>query len=246
MKLHNEKENLVSGPEHSIQLWQKLKEKASSEPKLPHDYQIDPDIIKLAVGKYLYSLDASSSNPKSVIDYWLKHGVLAGNLMANFAKRYDRNVILYQQVGILHDVDYLMYPHDSDFDAPVHPAPICNFLLDNAVPAVVCLAIIEHAGYISGGNSFSSRMSAALSACDDLATFMSALSSLRLVDSQGLTVNKNMLSDVAIKLVNEVGLPVIKYPKQFTCSKRVLAHVDHFINDAFDQALGVDTGNFDV
>lgn len=113
---------------------------------------------------------------RSSVAYWRDHGRVTGKLMVEFCKSRGpgADTSLYRRVGELHDVDYLAFPHDvGAVDGPVHPAPLVKAMAEAGVHPTVCLAVLEHAPYVGLDRTPSSRLAAALSACEDIATLAS-------------------------------------------------------------------------
>lgn len=164
------------------------------------------------------------------VDYWLEHARVTRDLMRAFASRHGANVPLYGDVGRLHDADYLRHPHLGPYSVPpVHPLPLALFLAAEGVHEAVCLAIMEHAGYIGQGSKFSTRMSAALSACDDLATYAAA------VDPCDLRVRRD-LSPAAQMLLGDISPPRVRIDIDRACPTRVLSKPDLYINHSLNLA----------
>lgn len=230
--------NEAAGRIHTTVLWKRLHELAMDQPELDDDYALSSELLGEVLEHFL-----PDSESDCHVGYWLAHGQLAGELMAILAKKFRRRgQTLYRQVGILHDADYYRHPHYGESTELVHPAPLCIYLLERKVPAVVCLAILEHAGYTAEGTRFSMPMSAAISTCDDLATYMSALESTKFVLDHGHHVATSKLSDLAQEVIRGVNVPIPSFPADFNCPKRVLGNVDLFINNslrlAADDYLG--------
>lgn len=106
--------------------------------------------------------------------YWRDHGRSTGLLMRHMVERWGGDAALYELVGHVHDLDYLMHPHDGPKDgtemAPTHPVPLAVAMRKLDVHPAVILAVLEHAPYLHLPSAPSSRLSAALSAAEDLAT----------------------------------------------------------------------------
>lgn len=112
----------------------------------------------------------AAENGRSDTEYWRDHGRLTAELMQRLAEEYGGHAELYARVGRLHDVDYLAFPHDAGETGPRHPVPLVQALSSADVHPAICLAVLEHAPYVGLGAQPSSRLSAALSAAEDLAT----------------------------------------------------------------------------
>lgn len=229
------------GRRHTLELWEKLKVLSLQQGVVDYNFSLDEELVQDALA---YFLPLSAENTH--VAYWLAHGELAGELMALLARKLGRNEVLYRQVGRLHDADYYRHPHYGNSEGLVHPAPLCQYLLERDAPAIVCLAILEHAGYTGNGSRFSSVMSAAISTCDDLATYMSCLNSTEFVRSHGHHVATSKLSASAQELVNAAGVSAPSFPDEFQCPRRVLNDVDLFINHSLQIAESDAVNMFDV
>ena len=165
------------------------------------------------------------------IVYWRDHGRLAGDLMARLADDVGDDAKLFRQVGRIHDLDYVQYPHDRGDRDFCHPFPLVADLMTANVDPRISLAVFEHAGYVGGGHKFSSKLSAALSACEDLATLMS-------VDHyrQDLATGHlpkfftDHLCPQALDLVQRVELPRITVTASSNCVLRVEKQPELYIN----------------
>lgn len=233
--------NEALGRRHTLELWENLKELALKQQGIDANFALDETLVQ---GVLEHFLPSPCENLHTA--YWLAHGELAGELMALLAHKLGRNEALYRQVGRLHDADYYIHPHYGDSEGLVHPAPLCKYLLELKVPAVVCLAVLEHAGYTGNGSRFSSVLSAAVSTCDDLATYMSCLKSTDFVRRHGHHVATSKLSASAQVLVNETKTKVPVFPEEFACPRRVLDDVDLFINRSLKITESGTVNMFDV
>lgn len=102
--------------------------------------------------------------------YWLDHCGLVAQLMQVVAEGIGQPVNLYRAAGLLHDLDYPAAPHfpaGPEGDEG-HPVPVVRDLVDLGVPPILSLAVLEHSPHL--GFEPSSRLSAALIACDEAAT----------------------------------------------------------------------------
>jgi predicted hydrolase (HD superfamily) len=110
------------------------------------------------------------------LDYWIEHQEMAGEAMRSVAMRFDDadRAELYFQIGRLHDIDYLRYPHDAARPSDArHPAPLVGYLASRSFSIPGCIAILEHAPYLSLGrheHPLTRRLSFALSLCEDAVT----------------------------------------------------------------------------
>jgi len=103
--------------------------------------------------------------------YWSDHGLITKQLMENFANKLGENADLYGVTGLLHDIDYLKYPHDRGEYVGRHPIPLIKHLMRLNANPNMAIAIFEHAPHLGLANS--SRLSLALTGCEELATLMS-------------------------------------------------------------------------
>lgn len=168
-------------------------------------------------------------------EYWSDHGELTGKLMAEIARRTNRHVDLYRRVGRVHDIDYLAHPHDAKGPGERHPVPLVSAMRDAGVHPAICCAVLEHAPHAGFDRQPSSRLSAALSAAEDLAT-------LAAIDPPSSAVSD--LSGQALEFFR------LAEPKYWIppASLRVENNVERFINLPLKLALapGPDTFEFEV
>src|SRR5688500_9414399 len=83
--------------------------------------------------------------------YWEDHGRITAVLMKNAAALTGGDPHLYEQVGRLHDLDYLLHPHDTKHGAGTgarHPAPLVEALAQLDFSTFGQIAILEHAPYL--------------------------------------------------------------------------------------------------
>lgn len=163
-------------------------------------------------------LGAAMHNGRGDQRYWDDHARLTMQLMTEICRRWGGNAALYGRVGLLHDVDYMAFPHDVVGKGPRHPVPLVRELMICRVHPIVGLAILEHAPYVGFDRRPSSRLSAALSAAEDLAT-LAALNPPFLGTDQ--------LSDEARDLVTTVT-PQVRINR--TSKVRVENDIDRFVN----------------
>lgn len=227
--------------ERAIALADKLRESISSQQALPPGFALSDEFVRQTERHFLGQtyeqwierdgLVERSATSFTSIEYWLDHGRVAGALMERLALRLGQNPVLFRQMGRLHDVDYVRFPHnEANPSGDVHPVPLTQYLLDKQVPEILCVAIMEHAGYIGKGCEFSSRLSASLSACDDLATYLAAVPS---TEARYTTD----LSDEAQQISSEIDGPRIRLDVSRACPTRVLSKPDLYINSALKRAL---------
>lgn len=97
-------------------------------------------------------------------DSLIKHALAVEGGMRGYARIYNEDVENWGIVGLLHDVDYEMYPDQ-------HAEKGVEILKDNGYGEDVLLAVREHAELDKGKSSL---MSKALFAVDELASFIVA------------------------------------------------------------------------
>lgn len=113
--------------------------------------------------------DYTSCGWRCNIQYWRDHGKRVGTLMSSLANLLKESETLYYQTGLLHDIDYLNFPHDSNFDEnQKHPIPIVEKLQKLDAHRDMILAILEHAP--STRVNSTSIISHALRVCDVMVT----------------------------------------------------------------------------
>lgn len=166
---------------------------------------------------------AAAENGRGSYNYWIDHGKVTGCLMQKLARENGKDERIYKNVGIIHDLDYLMHPHDEPHAKGCrHPVPLVMALLDSEIDPRIGLAIMEHAPYVGRHDNPSSPLSAALSACEDLAT---------LISIRGLVDDLGRLSSAARKLRD--SLSIAEQPLEFIERQsmlRVENDIDKFIN----------------
>lgn len=184
------------------------------------------EVMKQLEDKFLPSrqcVGRAARDGRGEWEYWRDHGLQTGALMRRMAKKWGGDPELYYRVGYVHDLDYLCFPHDvpqaEAEDRTAHPVPLAMAMQEMGVCAAVTLAVLEHAPYLGLSNTPSSRLSATLSAAEDLTT---------------LAALDPPFADVA-KLSNEARrlLKSIKAPKKFHRNSPVRAerNPDRFINE---------------
>jgi len=231
----------------AFELVDDLTKQAAGEPRVPVDFAIPEAVIDDIQNGFLASglsrcecglpPGSDGCTCRGSVAYWKDHGRLAADLMMNFAAREGLPAKLYGQLGLIHDADYLKHPHDKPSDKLKHPLPLTLKLRSCGIPASVCLAILEHAGYIGQGKNFSSRLSAALSACDDLATLMAILPQADDTKLERLRLDAwRQLAVLPRTLASAVNPPKIMIDSKMSCPTRVLSKPDLYINGPFEQA----------
>ena len=107
-------------------------------------------------------------------DYWRDHCFAVGQMMRLLAKALGQDEQLWRATGIVHDLDFIMYPNFDDSVSPdkAHPTAICTELIAMKLPPVAVLAILEHSPHLK--QPASSPLSHALILCDEHATMTGA------------------------------------------------------------------------
>jgi predicted hydrolase (HD superfamily) len=159
-------------------------------------------------------------------DYWVDHGELTRKYMEHLAVKVNKDMKLYGQVGYVHDIDYLKYPHDNKSSIDIHPFPLVKYLMNNNIHPYIGLAILEHAAYLGLYKSPTSRLSAALSACEDLATLVSIRNNEK---------EMKQLSKEALLMASKFQPK--KFIDQNIETPRVLKNIDTYINEPLSIAL---------
>ncbi len=170
-------------------------------------------------------------------DYWLDHGRSTGALMRRMAHRWGGNPELYYRVGFVHDLDYLRFPHDIHQTKAepegAHPVPLARAMHELGVHPAVTLAVLEHAPYIGVSDAPSSRLSAALSAAEDLATIAALVPPFDGLDR---------LSPDARQLLRMVKIRQWIHREN---KVRVEANPERFVNEPLAQVVGGGPFRFD-
>lgn len=106
--------------------------------------------------------------------YWRNHDQVVATLMSKFAKVLGQDSWLYYVTGAVHDLDYVVAPHDRTSAELLksHPLPITQELIRMNFPPLVCLAVLEHAPHLKLVPS--SSLTHALVACGDSVTLAAA------------------------------------------------------------------------
>lgn len=156
-------------------LYQELIETAQIEPELTGEGGLT-QLIVFELDSYFLSDPDLAVHGRAARDgrdtpaYWRDHGRITGALMRKLAQMGGGNPNLYERTGIIHDVDYLKHPHDRGKTSAPHPVALVRALRERGVHPVICMAIMEHAPYSGLFLNPTSKLSAALSAAEDLAT----------------------------------------------------------------------------
>lgn len=139
------------------------------------DYWLKPDVFVCQMASSPCAELCGHRENRCGSPYWRNHSAIVAGMLSNLAE--DRGEPLdicavWQAAGLLHDLDHLREPHyDPGHDEDEnHPIPLVLTLQARDFPPVLTLAILEHAPHFDLGTS--SRMSAALIACDEAATLV--------------------------------------------------------------------------
>lgn len=107
-------------------------------------------------------------------EYWRSHSHHVAEMMCQLARVLGQDERLWYVTGLLHDIDYLKYPHHEDTvcSRDAHPLSISYHLNDIGAPPAMVLAILAHAPHM--GLKPTSLLSLALVACDEHSTMSGA------------------------------------------------------------------------
>jgi putative nucleotidyltransferase with HDIG domain len=119
-----------------------------------------------------------------------KHALAVEACMRAYARKLGQNEELWGVVALLHDFDYEKYPSLED-----HPYKGNEILKERGWPEEIRRAIMSHAEYT--GVTRDTPMEKALSACDELAGFITAVAE---VDAK--SVRKKMKDKAFARSVN--------------------------------------------
>jgi len=99
--------------------------------------------------------------------YWLQHSAAVATMMGNLAALLEHNVRLWHTTGLLHDLDYLKFPHHemSVANEDAHPNSIAHQLHRQGAPLGMTLAILQHSPHLRMPPTL--PICAALIACDE-------------------------------------------------------------------------------
>lgn len=178
-------------------------------------------------------LDCNNKNCKSRCNYlyWYDHGQITKKLMESLAKQIDADEEVYGKTGLIHDLDYLKFPHDrkNKDKENQHPIPLVKKMKEKGIHPEICLAILAHSPHIQRSIDISSsRLSLSLIACEELATLLS-------VENNEKYYTK--LSNEAKNLV-EISQIQPEYLIDLTIdTPRVLGSPSKLINDPLSKVL---------
>ena len=107
-------------------------------------------------------------------EYWRKHCQTVGFMMNRLARLLKQDEHLWRVTGLVHDYDFLTWPHYDEKTAPdkAHPTALSTELLEMGFPLVLVLAVLEHSPHLQQPPS--SPLSHALILCDEHATMTGA------------------------------------------------------------------------
>ncbi len=109
------------------------------------------------------------------------HCELVAAAMQAYAEKYDEDVELWVQTGLLHDLDYEQFPDQ-------HPTKAVNDLLTE-YPDELKRAVLAHGPEITGVEP-QSRMERYLFACDEISGFLHAYALMRPDGFKGMKARK--------------------------------------------------------
>lgn len=119
----------------------------------------------------------------TVGDSLRKHMLAVEVAMRAYARKFGADEETWAIVGLLHDFDYERWP-----DAPDHPLQGAAILAERGYPQHVIYAIKSHADYLTDCPRVS-QLDKALSACDELAGFVTAVAKVRPEGIAGMTAS---------------------------------------------------------
>lgn len=102
--------------------------------------------------------------------YWRKHCGEVSSMLEALAGRLGEPVELWRTAGLLHDLDYVRYPHHDAAIASdkAHPVGISTRLFEKGAPPILILALLSHAPHLQLRPE--SALGWAVLACDEQAT----------------------------------------------------------------------------
>ncbi|QZY55210.1 HDIG domain-containing metalloprotein [Crassaminicella profunda] len=120
----------------------------------------------------------------------IKHALAVEAAMMGYGKKFDEDVTYWSVCGLLHDVDYEIYPEE-------HPLKGAEILREKGYPEDLVLAVKGHAD--SANTPRETLMAKALYAVDELSSFIVAVALVRPNKFEGLKVKsvKKKLKDKA-------------------------------------------------
>ena len=82
--------------------------------------------------------------------YWRKHCQDVADMMVALARVLGEPEDLWRATGLLHDLDYVRYPHHDHAISPdrSHPVGISSQLFEKGAPPIMILALLSHAPHL--------------------------------------------------------------------------------------------------
>lgn len=116
------------------------------------------------------NLEAHACNRRCSATYWREHSEKVADMMVSIGSLLNQPLRLWKTAGLLHDLDYVKYPHHDErvSSEKSHPMGVCNFLSDRGAPPVLILGILSHAPHLCFRPE--SALGWALLACDEHST----------------------------------------------------------------------------
>src|SRR5438128_7973180 len=133
-----------------------------------------------------------------------KHCYAVADSMKHFAQLRGEDADLWEAVGLLHDMDYELYPNLERSATEGHPFVGVAWLRENGWNEEVCRAILSHADY--SGVSRETTLEKTLYAVDELSSFVVAVALVRptksIHDVDVRAVKKKMKDKAFARAVN--------------------------------------------
>lgn len=94
--------------------------------------------------------------------------------MRRIAAWLGADIAVFEAAGLVHDIDYLRFPHHNRqvSSEQAHPISVVKLLMQRGARPSFCLAVLEHAPHL--GHTPSSPLAHALAACDEHSTICGA------------------------------------------------------------------------
>src|SRR5213595_2669578 len=148
-----------------------------------------------------------------------KHCYAVADSMKHFAQLRGENVVLWEAVGLLHDMDYERHPNLEHSPTEGHPFVGIAWLRENGWSEGICRAILSHADYANVSRE--TALEKTLYAVDELSSFVVAVALVRptksIQDVDVRAVKKKMKDKAFARAVNreditrgaeELGMPL--------------------------------------
>lgn len=102
--------------------------------------------------------------------YWRKHCAEVASSLEALAVQLGQSAELWRAAGLLHDLDYVCFPHHDPAIASnrAHPVGISTWLFEKGAPPILVLALLSHAPHLQLRPA--SALGWATLACDEHAT----------------------------------------------------------------------------